>query len=224
MNTVRPGTLVRWEALKKILSKQIKTDSLILDVGSFDGTIMYKLKKNLNIKVFLVDLDYDGLLVAKDKKIDVICASAIKIPVKDERFDFITCIDLIEHIDEDYKLVKELARVLKKGGRLILTTPIETGVTFPFLTKERISEINTEFGHVRKGYTLKGLKQLLQENNFVVLGNNTFFNLFSRFAYWLVNYSNLQLRGKTFFFNLIIKLEPYVKFGAEEHIIIAEKS
>ena len=42
---------------------------------------------------------------------------------KDESFDFVITFQVIEHIDDDAAFVREIARVLRPGGRMILTTP-----------------------------------------------------------------------------------------------------
>ena len=42
---MRPGTLLRWYALQYILKDEIKDDGIILDIGSYDGEISYRLKK-----------------------------------------------------------------------------------------------------------------------------------------------------------------------------------
>ena len=41
----------------------------------------------------------------------------------DESFDFVITFQVIEHIDDDAAFVREIARVLRPGGRMILTTP-----------------------------------------------------------------------------------------------------
>lgn len=61
---------------------------------------------------------------ANDNKIRFIRA---KIPplseIDDNSIDFIICFQLIEHIKQDRELVREMFRVLKKGGKALLTTP-----------------------------------------------------------------------------------------------------
>jgi ubiquinone/menaquinone biosynthesis C-methylase UbiE len=43
--------------------------------------------------------------------------------ITENSFDVITCFDLIEHLVEPHKLLEELARILKPGGLLVITTP-----------------------------------------------------------------------------------------------------
>lgn len=45
------------------------------------------------------------------------------LPYEDESFDCVITFQVIEHIEEDVRFVKELHRVLRPNGRLILTTP-----------------------------------------------------------------------------------------------------
>lgn len=61
-----------------------------------------------------------------------------KIPVDSESFDDVICQEGIEHMTDQFKVLKELARVLKKQGRLILTTPNYSNLRsrFSFLVGE----------------------------------------------------------------------------------------
>ena len=43
--------------------------------------------------------------------------------IPDNQFDFVVSFQVIEHIKKDREFVKEIHRVLKKGGKFILTTP-----------------------------------------------------------------------------------------------------
>ncbi len=48
-----------------------------------------------------------------------------KMPFKDEEFDFVMCNHVLEHIDNDLQAMKEIYRVLKKGGKAIVQVPID---------------------------------------------------------------------------------------------------
>jgi SAM-dependent methyltransferase len=46
-----------------------------------------------------------------------------RLPYPDGSFDRVTCVEVFEHIEDQFALAREFFRVLKRGGRLILTTP-----------------------------------------------------------------------------------------------------
>jgi SAM-dependent methyltransferase len=61
------------------------------------------------------------------KKIDV-----LDIPYKDNTFDLIICSHVLEHIPDDLSAMKELYRVLKRGGLAILQVPISANSSETF--------------------------------------------------------------------------------------------
>jgi SAM-dependent methyltransferase len=59
--------------------------------------------------------------------IDIV-ADATAIPEPDGSFDAILCTEVLEHVPEPIKVVGEIARLLRPGGRLILTAPLGAGL------------------------------------------------------------------------------------------------
>ena len=83
-------------------------------------------------------------------------ASIYELPYKDESFDLVTCLDVIEHLRFDLPAFRELGRVLKAGGHLLVTLPIG-----PHL----YSDFDCLAGHLRR-YTLDEVRTLLREGGF----------------------------------------------------------
>jgi SAM-dependent methyltransferase len=55
-------------------------------------------------------------------------SDATAIPVADASYDVVLCTEVLEHVPEPIKVVHELARILRPGGRLILTAPLGDGL------------------------------------------------------------------------------------------------
>jgi SAM-dependent methyltransferase len=45
------------------------------------------------------------------------------LPYPDEHFDYVVCLEVIEHMENPLAICRELKRVLRKGGRLFISTP-----------------------------------------------------------------------------------------------------
>lgn len=55
-------------------------------------------------------------------------SDATEIPVPDSDFEVVLCTEVLEHVPEPVNVVKEIVRILKPGGKLILTAPLGAGL------------------------------------------------------------------------------------------------
>src|ERR1043166_7165424 len=53
----------------------------------------------------------------------LLAAALPRLPFHDASFDIVTVLDVIEHIDDDHGAVRELWRICKPGGLLVVTVP-----------------------------------------------------------------------------------------------------
>ncbi len=63
-----------------------------------------------------------------------------RLPCEAESFDIVTCIETIEHIEDQFGLVREFHRVTRPGGRVIVTTP-------------NVLNINSRLRNLHSGFT-----------------------------------------------------------------------
>ena len=107
--------------VEELIDEYIKKDSLVLDVGCGRGVNTSKLRRKTKRIIGLDLKNYVKKKYLSDFKL--VLGDGRKIPFKDKYFDFVTCWDVIEHIEEDELFLKEIYRVLKPGGRLLMSTP-----------------------------------------------------------------------------------------------------
>lgn len=60
-------------------------------------------------------------------RIDYVCDAAA-IPVPDSSYDAVLCTEVLEHVPEPIHVVNEIARILRPGGRVMLTAPLGSGL------------------------------------------------------------------------------------------------
>lgn len=97
----------------------------VLDIGCGDGTLTSHLNKLNKAKTVMgVDISKTAISQAKKKypAIDFAVVSATTIPFSKESFDFIAMVELVEHIIDIEKMFKEVNKVLKPGGFILVTT------------------------------------------------------------------------------------------------------
>ncbi|HJH54464.1 MAG TPA: class I SAM-dependent methyltransferase, partial [Brachyspira hyodysenteriae] len=101
----------------------------LLDIGSGTGYLINKLKKyKATAEFYGLDLSEEMINISKSKNIkdaEFILGSANKLPFNDNTFDIVTCIQSFHHYPYPDEAMKEVYRVLKKGGIYILS---DTGV------------------------------------------------------------------------------------------------
>jgi SAM-dependent methyltransferase len=84
-------------------------------------------------------------------------------PGEGEIYDVVVCADVLEHVDDDERAVKNIAYALRPGGLLIATSPSVPQPRHLRLVawrERRIGFSPEQYGHVRPGYSLEGLAGL----------------------------------------------------------------
>lgn len=149
----------------------------LMDIGAGSG-LMLKYFKDLGYEVSGIELD--STLVAKMKKdsdlkgLSIEQGDITKLKGK-EQFDVVINNDVIEHIEDDRKAIKNLWSYVKPGGMLVVTVPAHS-----FLYSQR----DKDWGHFRR-YDRRDLVQKMTETNGTVKFI-TYWNFLGFFVYLLM--------------------------------------
>jgi ubiquinone/menaquinone biosynthesis C-methylase UbiE len=141
-----------------------------------------------------------------NSKLDII-SDITNIPVENGSFDAIMCTEVLEHIPDPIKAIKEFGRILKPGGLLIVTAPISSLTHFaPF--------------YFYNGFSKYFYEHYLKKNNFEVIElsyNGNYFEYIAqeihRIPFMAKNYASFG--GKIFnviFRTLIIPLLMFLAY------------
>jgi len=117
-----------------------------------------------------VDVSSDALEFCRQRGlVRVRQGAAEKLPYENNTFDLVTGLDVVEHLDDDLAGLREMHRVLKPGGHILLFVP-----AFMFLWG-----VQDDISNHRRRYTLRELKERVCEAGFEVeratYANITFF-------------------------------------------------
>jgi SAM-dependent methyltransferase len=97
-----------------------------------------------------------GVQLARERGLDVVQGDARDIPFPDDHFGLVVAYDVLEHINEDDKVVSEIARVVRPGGRVLIAVPADPRLWSPH---------DEAIGHVRR-YTRPELVRLFDSPSF----------------------------------------------------------
>lgn len=108
------------QRIKRVL-EVIGSGRKVLDIGCWDGTIGQRIEAQGN-QVTGIDLSPGAVAQAK-KRINAMEGDVeAGLPFPDASFDLVFMGDIIEHIFDTRKVFKEVHRLLKPGGRFLITT------------------------------------------------------------------------------------------------------
>ena len=92
-----------------------------------------------------LDIEFDRTVEARTRAEGVVCGDGTLLPFPDGSFDLVLSHEVLEHIPDDARAVREIVRVLKTGGRLALFCPNRG---YPFETHGIVWRGRYHFGNI----------------------------------------------------------------------------
>jgi len=161
----------RVKIVKEFLKNTKLKNPLILDIGCGNG----EFAKFINEKNLIgLDISYKAVKNAKKSINFSVVGNAIKLPFKNESFDVVLCIETLYYQNKN-KMIKEIYRVLKKKGFLILSLGNQNSIRKKIyqLIKKDVEE-NIIYSKNKKKWEEKRyypfeLKNLFKQHKFKIL-------------------------------------------------------
>lgn len=94
----------------------------ILEVGSGSGPFVARVAP-LGGLVLGIDPSLAACRIAKDRGGAALVATGERLPVRDQSIDIVVCCEVLEHVDSPPRVLREIRRVLKPDGLLLLSFP-----------------------------------------------------------------------------------------------------
>jgi len=165
-----PDFKIKWPKLKKFIP--LEKEIVIVDFGCGNGQIIQEIKK-INLKAEYIGLDVSETALKSAKTILPDCKfykieDGGKLPLKNNSVDFIFSSEVIEHIYDTENAFSEISRILKSGGKLLLTVPYHgliKNILIMFFAFDK--HFNPTGPHIRF-FSKRTLFSLLKKNRFEI--------------------------------------------------------
>jgi len=143
--------------VERICTTLDNSNPRILDVGCGTGA---------NLKVLAeygpaegVDISPQAIDFCRERGLDLVKLGAVEhLPYESSSFELVTALDVVEHLDDDVAGLREIRRVLRSDGRLLLFVP-----AFMFLWG-----VQDDVSNHRRRYTLPGLLRAVEAAGFSI--------------------------------------------------------
>jgi SAM-dependent methyltransferase len=149
-----------------------------LDIGADNGVISLLLRR-LGGRWSSADLDERAVASIRELVGErVYQLDGARTPFAERSFDQVVIVDYLEHIADDRGFARELARIVRPGGDVIINVPHLKPRSLLNRARHAIGLTDAWHGHLRPGYTLEQLREMLG-SDFVVERVETYSRSFS---------------------------------------------
>ena len=174
------GVRSAWHHIKfNFVKEKIDKQNHHLDIGCGSGTFLSILnnKFSAGIDVSEKQINYANKNHSTETKKFLKFNKVI--PFQDNSFDSVSMIELIEHLsnDEIIILFQQIYRVLKKGGKIYITTPNYLSL-WPILEffLNKISKVSYKHQHINK-FNFLNINKIIDDNKFNIIEKKSFIYL-----------------------------------------------
>ena len=165
---------IEWRSILKWLDP--KEDEKILDIACGTGELSLKIAER-GCRVYGIDISEKGITSAKylAERRRIRCEFRVEsvedLPWPEEYFDKVVCSSSLEHFKDDIKALREIHRILKPNGRVVLTSD-----SFTYPISDELKEIHRKTSHVVNYYTPEKLKEQFRKSGLKMIRSKYLLN------------------------------------------------
>lgn len=168
--------VARNQIIQHLFKKYLGSKSnAVLEIGCGTGYVIKGLQDNFaNYQLVGSEIHLEGLKFAKERlpNIEFIQLDATKMPFEKE-YNAIGAFDVLEHIEEDEKVMQEVYKALKPNGLFFISVP----------QHQWMWSINDDIAYHKRRYSRAEMKRKLTNNGFEIIYISSFVFMLFPFMY-----------------------------------------
>ncbi len=176
---------------REVLAFIEEDDRVILDLGCGEGITLERLKTLFPEKqVFGIDVDRENIQICREHNLPVQQGDLYDLRLPQNSVDVVLFLEVLEHLHHPDKAIREIHRILRPGGKLLLLFPHDLIFLLARLATLKIKEARYDPGHLRQ-WTPRTVEALLREFDFIITARK---NL--PFYFWAISLHGLVVATK----------------------------
>jgi SAM-dependent methyltransferase len=180
-----------WDYRDRRILSYIGEEKDILDLGCGEGITLEKILRQFPARNVLgLDSSMEKVRICKEHQLPARQGSAYDLDLEDRSWDGCFFLEVIEHLLEPQRALREIHRVLRKGGLLLIIFPHDRLFKVARLTFLKFKEAFSPSGHV-KHWPPGEMRQALKEVGFDVQEE-----IFLPFHFWFCSLHCLMVARK----------------------------
>jgi ubiquinone/menaquinone biosynthesis C-methylase UbiE len=129
----KPRCTGLYQKAAQLVKQHGPSSGKMLDIGCRHGEVFPQFQ---NFDCYGCDISLNYLREGKRRGFEVCRATAEDLPYFDSTFDLVSCTDVLEHVLDLNQSIREILRVLKPGGTIMLRVPEDKSL-MNYVTREQ---------------------------------------------------------------------------------------
>jgi SAM-dependent methyltransferase len=179
---------LRLGVLRRVLGPLDGQQCLLVTCGDNNGAINYWLRHMGGCWAWADCEDISLREMAELLQEHVSHVDPSRLPYADGQFDCVVTIDVHEHLQDPEAFTQEVRRVLKPGGRVLITVPSGDPRRLANRLKQAIGMTREAYGHVRDGFSVEEIRSLMLSLGITPRRAVTFSRFFTELIELGINY------------------------------------
>ncbi|MBE2197899.1 MAG: methyltransferase domain-containing protein [Anaerolinea sp.] len=184
------------DALLKLAGNVTDQDCLLLTCGDNNGALNYYFREHGGRWAWgdVIGENLDEMSALLGETVHHVPEAAF--PLADSQFDCVVAIDVLEHLADDQPFLSEVRRVLRPGGRGVITVPNGDPRLLANRLKWRVGMTPEIYGHTRAGYTVPELQAALRQAGFQPTASGGYSRLFTELIELVINFGYVRVLSR----------------------------
>ncbi|MBN2346317.1 MAG: methyltransferase domain-containing protein [Candidatus Aminicenantes bacterium] len=171
---------------------------LLVTCGDNNGAINYKIRA-MGGSWTWADFEAQGIAGMEELLGETVVRldrAAAQLPFADGEFDLAVSVDVHEHLEDPLPVTRELARVTRAGGTVILTTPNGNERKLAVRIKKAVGMDARAYGHRRTGFDLPDLRRLAEAAGLTFRRGSSYARFFTEMLELAINFMYVKVLAK----------------------------